>query len=345
MTSINAIRFNEFSGAMVCDEQRGWNSENMIINAADKIKPVISDEITREQGIVACYGNTGTSSIGDELKFNIRKKIQTEYQQLKDRLGKVPKEFATMSELARWAFEMQTKLKREHIDQTISGRYGFTVNDLCRGFYMRDGEKIEIKDSAVVNEVHDAVTWKGRTGEMTSVFLNAGIIAGYDPKEGFRIFSLSMIEFGYYPVQEIFLADGSGRDMASLYMTEYSNRKTVPERRGAINRVEGIFEMINAVNAAYRNNIGVEGYLNIILFDGTAPVENRMQQINDDRAKLAAEIVRAWEARFLRKTVAMELIESLLWGGASWAATDAEFWKQVSRPDALFDLLRGYPEA
>ncbi|MBN1552780.1 hypothetical protein JW979_15005 [bacterium] len=344
MTSINAIRFNDYSGAMVCDEQRGWNPENMIINSADKIKPVIPDYITKEQGIVACYGNTGTSTIGDELKFNIRKRIQTEYDSLKEKINKIPDKFTTISELAKWAFEAQTKLKRDHIDQTISGRHGFTTNDLIRGFYNKDSQKVEIKDSTTINSIHDAMTWKGRTGEMTSVFLNAGIIAGYDPEEGFRIFSLSMIEYGYYPVQEIFLADGSGRDLATLYLTEYSNRKTVPERRSAIHRTEGIFEMINAVNAACRHDIGVEGYLNIILFDGHEPVERRMRTINDDRSKLATEIVRAWENRFLDRSKALEFVEALIWSDTSWNVIDENFWKSVSNPDALLDIFRGYPE-
>lgn len=344
MTSINAIRFNEFSGAMVCDEQRGWNPENMIINSADKIKCVIPDDITKEQGIVACYGNTGTSTIGDELKFNIKKRVKLEYEKLKKKKNIAPDSFITIEELARWAFEAQTKLKRDHIDQTITGRYGFSVNDFIRGYYEKDGKKIEIKDKATQGAIHDSITWKGRSGEMTSIFLNAGIIAGFEPKEGFRIFSLSMIEFGYFPVQEIFLADGSGRDLATLYMTEYSNRKTVPERRGQIDRVEGIVEMINAVNAACRHDIGVEGYLNIILFDGHEPNERRMRTINDDRSKLATEIVRAWESRHIPRLKAFELVERLLWGNASWEEIDAEFWKNVSDFRDLIDMLRGYPE-
>jgi len=179
---------------------------------------------------------------------------------------------------------------------------------------------------------------------MTSVFLNAGIIAGYDPSEGFRIFTISMIEYGYYPVQEIFLVDGSGRDLASLYMTEYCNRKTVPERRGSIDRVEGIFEMINAVNAASRHDIGVEGYLNIILIDGKKPPEDRMVQINDDRAKLASEIVSAWETRFIKRNDAMKLIEELLWGNSDWDTVDSKFWKLSNDPDGLFRYLRNFPE-
>ncbi len=344
MTSINAIRFNEFSGALVCDEQRGWNPENMIINSADKIKSVVPVDVTDEQGIVACYGNTGTSTIGDELKFNILKKVRLEYDKLKGKKGTIPETFITIEKLAEWAFEAQTNLKRSHIDQTIAGRYGFNVNDFCRGYYEKNGKKIDIKDKETINAIHDAITWKGRSGEMTSVFLNAGIIAGYEPKEGFRIFSLSMIEYGYHPVQEIFLADGSGRDLATLYMTEYSNRKTVLERRGAIHPVEGLFEMINAVNAACRHDIGVEGYLNIILIDGKKPPQDRLRTINDDRSKLASEIVLAWEARFLPKKRALELVEEIVWGDGNWEAVDEKFWKSVTSPDSLFDFLRGYPE-
>ena len=101
MTSINAIRFDKYSGALVCDEQRGWNPENMIINAADKIKSVVPDDVVESTGMVACYGNTGTSTIGDELKFNIRKRVRQEYDKLLKKTGEPPTELATMEELTK----------------------------------------------------------------------------------------------------------------------------------------------------------------------------------------------------------------------------------------------------
>lgn len=344
MTTINAIRFDEFSGAMVCDEQRGWNPENMIINSADKMKSVIPADIMKETGVSAVYGNTGTSSIGDELKFNILKRVVSEYSLRKKQINFNPADFTDMDELAQWAFQAQTELKRGHINQTIEGRYGYSVNDFCRGTYTRDGKTIDITDKAAIDDIHSAITWKGRTGEMTSVFLNAGIIAGYDPKKGFRIYTLSMIEFGYWPVQEIFLTDGSGRDMASLKMTEFSNRKTMPERRGAINQLEGVFEMINAVNTACTHDIGCEGYLNIMIIDGKKPAKDRLIQINDDRSKLATEIVRCHDARFLDKFKAMEMVEALVFGGAGWEDIDSQFWKESKNPDEMFAFLRNYPE-
>lgn len=344
MTSINAIRFDKYSGALVCDEQRGWNPENMIINAADKIKSVVPDDVVESTGMVACYGNTGTSTIGDELKFNIRKRVRQEYDKLLKKTGEPPTELATMEELAKWAYEAQTELKRGHINQTIEGRYGFGVNDFCRGYYKNNGKQIDIKDPETISAIHDSITWKGRSGEMTSVFLNAGIIAGYEPRKGFQIYTLSMIEFGYWQVQEIFLTDGSGRDMASVHMTEFSNRKTMPERRGAIHPVEGIFEMVHAVNIATRNNIGCEGYLNIMLIDGRKPHAERLIQINDDRAKLVSEIVRCYEGRYLDKLKAMEMVEALLWGGATWETVDRELWKVSKHPDSMFEFLRNYPD-
>ncbi|MBN1297036.1 hypothetical protein JXA80_09660 [bacterium] len=344
MTSINAIRFDHYSGAMVCDEQRGWNPENMIINSADKIKSVVPPDIMEATGLSAAYGNTGTSTIGDELKFNIKKRIRKEFDAQVEKTGKAPASVATIQKLAQWAFEAQTELKRTHINQTIQGRYGFSVNDFCRGFYKVDGKQIDIKDKEVITSIHDAITWKGRTGEMTSIFLNAGIIAGYEPESGFRIYTLSMIEHAYWPVQEIFLTDGSGRDMASVEMTNFSNRKTVPERRGAIHPVEGLFEMIHAVNTACRHDIGCEGYLNIMLFNGKKTNSERLIQINDDRAKLASEIVRCHDGRFIEKMKALELIDGLLYGGATWVEIEDRFWTASARPDDMFDYLRNYPD-
>ena len=78
MTSINALRFDEYSGILICDEQRSWNDDKIKIFSSDKIKPVTPERVLKEQGIAVCYGNTGTSSVGDELKFTIQKRISQE---------------------------------------------------------------------------------------------------------------------------------------------------------------------------------------------------------------------------------------------------------------------------
>ncbi|MBN2383901.1 hypothetical protein JXQ70_13580 [bacterium] len=343
MTSINAIKFNHYQGAMVCDEQRGWNEENMAILTADKIKAVSSHATESKFRFAASYGNTGTSSIGDELKFKIAQAVQQRYQQIIKQKGEQVDSFMTMEELANIAFAIQTDLKHRHIDETLRGRYGFTRNDFLAGSYVKNGTKIEINQKEIVNKVHADLIWKDRKGEMTSIFLNAGIIAGYEPTEGFRIFHLSLIEYLCEPVQEIFLNDGSGRDVAMIYMTDFVNNVSIPERNGDIDPVDGLFSMINAVNGATRFNIGVGGYFNLILFDGHARQGSDIRrEISDYRSKLASHIVNASYFGLLQEKYAKELLDQLCFGQEDFDQVFERMMSKADNPRGLSRLMRGY---
>ncbi len=120
MTSINALRFNEYEGAMTCDEQRGWNDENLRILVADKIRAVVPDRMAEELGVAAAYGNTGTSSIGDELRLTIKDAIEEEYESMRGKPRKALEAHFTIDRLARIAYETICRMKHRHIDYTLS---------------------------------------------------------------------------------------------------------------------------------------------------------------------------------------------------------------------------------
>ncbi|MHC4597617.1 MAG: hypothetical protein ACYS47_01300 [Planctomycetota bacterium] len=343
MTSINAMKFDAFSGACIFDEERGWNDEGMKTHTVEKMKPVSPDEVVDDMGLVAVYGNTGTSTIGDELRFSIRKAIAAEYGKAKNLTGGKPKSFLTVAGVAKLAFEVITRLKHTHLDQELEGRYGFRTRDYIQGSYERDGKKVEIKDAELVKKLDEMVTWKARSREGYSLFLNSGIIAGYEPAEGFRIYRLGMIEHICEPVQEVFLADGSGRDLANVVFTDFANACSVSERRGAVDRVEGVMGMIAALNAAGRHDIGVAGYYNIILFDGRREKHrDKLWMINDHRAKLASEIVNAETHGLLALAKAAPLVEDLIFKGADFSAVEERFLAAAKDAKALVRFLRGY---
>jgi hypothetical protein len=325
MTSINAMKFDAFTGACIFDEERGWNDEGMKTHTAEKMKPVSPDEVVEEMGLVAVYGNTGTSTIGDALRHSIRKTIAKEYAAAKSKAGGVPKTFLDVGDVARLSYGVITKMKHTHLDQEMEGRYGFTTRDYIQGSYRRGGKTIEIKEGELGKKLDEMVTWKARSREGYSLFLNAGIIAGYEPKDGFKIYRLGMIEHICEPVQEFFTADGSGRDLANVIFTDFANCAGFSERRGAIDRVEGVMGMIAAVLAASRHDIGVSGYLNIILFDGRREKNaDKLWMVNDHRAKLASEIVTAETHGLVSMDDAYSLVDGLLYGGADFMDGPAE---------------------
>ncbi|MHC5036708.1 MAG: hypothetical protein ACYTHM_05285 [Planctomycetota bacterium] len=343
MTSINAMKFDDDSGACIFDEERGWNDEGMKTTTVEKMKPVSPEVVTEAFGLVAVYGNTGTSTIGDELRLTIRHRIQKEYEKAETLAGGKPASFLTIAEVAKLAFEVITKLKHTHIDEEMEGRYGFKTRDFINASYEAGGKKVEIKDGDLVKKLDEMITWKARSREGYSVFLNSGIIAGYEPREGFRLFNLSMIEHLCEPVQQVFQADGSGRDLANVVFTEFTNSLGIPERRGDFNRVEGMMGMIAALNAAGRHDIGVGGYFNIICFDGRRKEHaDKMWMINDHRAKLASEIVKAATHELIPFTAAGDLIEDLIFEGGEFGSVEESFLKKAKDAKALVRFLRGW---
>jgi hypothetical protein len=263
---------------------------------------------------------------------------------MKNRAGGKPDKFITIAEVAKLAYEVITNLKHTHIDQEMEGRYGFRTRDFIQGRYEAGEKKVEIKDGDLVKKLDEMITWKVRSKAGYSVFLNSGIIAGYEPREGFRIFHLSMIEHLCEPVQQIFQADGSGRDLANVVFTEYANTLRVPERRGDVDRVEGMMSMIAALNSAGRHDIGVGGYWNIICFDGRRKKNaDKMWLINDHRAKLASEVVKAQTHGLIPRDKAGDLVEALVFEGAEFGTVEEGLLKAAKDARAMVRFLRGYP--
>lgn len=344
MTSINAMKFNDKQGVLICDEARGWNPEGMKLQTSDKIKPVIIPEITKETGLVAYYGNTGTSSIGDELKWTIKQAISKKYEEEITKNLIFSGKFMTIEEIASLTYDIQINMKREHIDETLLGRYGFSAKDFISGGYnSSDGKRIDIKSDQIINTVSDDLIWNGRKGETTPIFLNAGIIAGYEPKEGFRIFHLSLIDFSCEPVQELFLGDGSGRDMTTVVFTEHLNRKTIPEKRGNIDVTEGLFISIKAINAAVRHDLGVDGQLSLMYIDGNQEDNiKKSKEISDKRMKLLAELVEANYHEIIEKDICYFAIEKVIFDDMEFNEVFEQVKSRIKDYKKFSRFLRGY---
>lgn len=343
MTSINALRFNEHEGAMTCDEQRGWNDENLRIQVADKIRAVVPDRMVEELGVVAAYGNTGTSSIGDELRLTIKDAIEEEYESMRGKPRKALEAHFTIDRLARIAYETICRMKHRHIDEELRSKWGFTTRDFVRGFYMKDGEKIEIKDKEIREEAYELITWEKKGKGSQSVFLNAGILAGFAPASGFRIFHLDIMQAYYEQVGEIFTAQGSGTMRATPVFAEFAMRIDLRER-DRIDRRVGVHGILDAVNEAKRVNVGVGGYPNILLFDGRAENGRRLVQVSDHRSKLASEIVECSRFGYLPYAVSLDLLDRLLYHDEGYVPVHEAFWKAVPDARRTRRFLRGYHE-
>lgn len=343
MTSINALRLNWHSGLCLCDEARYWNPEWMIFHTPEKIRSVVSEEITREQGIVLFMGQTGTSSVGDEFTDRVEKEISALYAAEKKKLGKTPERFRTVAELAEVAFGVITAVKQRHVDDFLLGRYNFDGLDLIRGYYEKEGQKIQISDDKTVDQALKCMNFDGMPEDVKGIFGNSQVLAGFDPAEGFKVFFLTQRTPVCEEVDEIFLAQGSGRDTCDLAFVQFADYSTVRQRRGDIDRLDGLIALLKGLNNAFRLTAGVEGYPKIIYFDALEknPAKRKLE-MSDGRSKLAGEVVLAAMEGFVAWKDARKLVDSVVFGGEPVAEVNEGLFKAAPDPDALGKFLRGY---
>jgi hypothetical protein len=343
MTIINAIRFDNLSGAMSCDEQTTVGDQRKVFGS-DKIKSVVPAAFTQKTGIVAAYGGTGTSSVGEEIRFRLINRLRTLALD-EDKFnrqwpeGKRP----TLRDIAEIAFDEIIAMKQTRIDEFLSGRFGFTTVDFIQGQYRSGDQEIELKQDEVIKRAFEYISNKNSPQVLESIYLNRGILAGYDPYRGYQIFGVSLAEHSLEPIKALYHSVGSGSDTASLFLASFARMKTIREKREKIDPVEGIAQLIAATNAASLYNMGVGGYFNIVIINGREkdPLR-RLIEISDHRSKLASEIVSASSAGLLEDTDVYHFLERLIYLGESFEKVNEELWQRCTDKKRLNHLLRGY---
>ena len=341
MTVVNAIRFDEFSGAMVCDEQVSWGNMERKGDVGDKIQSIIPPDVQKTYGIAAVYGGSGTSVISEEIKHLAYEMIAREHEQRR-KPGQQGKPFLTIREIADRVFSHLSEMKRRHVDEYLHHRFGFRGSDLIRGYYYSSSGKIEINQKEVIEEAQAAMTWKNRYSDLGFLYVDRGIMSGYEPSEGFRIFYFNMMTFSYEPVQAVFQSIGSGQDTSDIALADFISTKTVQERRVHLDPVESMVSIIHATNLASMNNIGVGGYYNIVVIDGRKPPSDRLLEISDERAKLVSETVAAYKAEIISKKLAYDITSSLVFEDVSFEKAERTLLRRCRCAKTLSRFLRGF---
>ncbi len=343
MTSINAMRLNQHEGLMVCDEARYWNPEWMIFYTPEKIRSVVADEVRSERQVVAFMGQTGTSSIGDEWLSEIRRAITRRVLGTQD-AGSVPS-IVTLDTLARIAFEEITHIKKAHIDDFLRARFGFDSRAVITGAYTdADGVEITISDKDLIRNALKYMTFEGAPEEVKGIFGNSQILAGYHPDDGFRIFYMTERWPVCEEVQEIFIAQGSGRDTCDLVYSRYADHQPLSARRHMreINRSDALMTMLRGVNTAMAQTAGVGGYPKIIWINGRKPASDWVLEISDMRSRLAAEIVTAVDHRLIDPEIGRDLVDALIFENADFIGINERLFASATSGAALFRFLRRY---
>lgn len=346
MTSINVLRLDDHSGLFVCDEARYWNPEWMIFYTPEKIRSVVRRDIQMEQKIVMFMGQTGTSSIGDEWIAEIHRELGREYDVIKKKTGGIPSHFMSLEQIAHFAFKVISNIKHAHTNDYIKGKFGFSQNELIAGQYQGSSGKIEIKDKDIQKQAAKYLTFDSAPDDMKGVFGNSQILGGYSPTEGFRMFYMTERWPVCEEIQEIFLAQGSGRDTCDLYYSRFADTRSLTQRKAKVPilRAEGLAILLEGLNAAFNLTAGVGGYPKIIYVNAQSDdPENWVTEICDHRSKLASEMVAATTAGFVDRKVMIELLEDLIFLNVSFDVIHQRFFSSATHKIDLFRFLRNYP--
>jgi len=344
MTSINAIRFSGDTGAMVCDEQRHWNPERLKIYAADKIRSIVPERIREKYGLAAAYGNTGTSAIGDELRFTMHRRVEAEFNRRCREDGKEPESFLSIDEVAQLGWQTICAMKHKHVDEHLKQKYNLSTAEIIRGYRESDGKKIKIGNRDVIKDCMESIARNPAILGSDAVFGNGGILTGFDRESGFRIYVFSMKEGLIEQSESGYAALGSGGDTTNFVIPRLFNRKGVAGRISGIDPAEGIASVLDAVNMATEHNLGVGGYFNIVLFDKAAKSPNGLyHEISDHRSKVVCESVQAQRAGFITHAACMDIVRQVIFEGKDAQWGEAGLWKATHDGAGLHRLLRGYP--
>ncbi len=140
------------------------------------------------------------------------------------------------------------------------------------------------------------MTFSQSPDEVKGIFGNSQILAGYNPRDGFKMYYMTERWPVCEEVHEIFIAQGSGRDTCDLNYARFADCCSLTQRRGerSIPRQKGLFALLKGLWQALNQTAGIGGYPKIIYVNGhEKDPSDWVIEISDCRSKLALEIVSA----------------------------------------------------
>jgi hypothetical protein len=340
MSLINLIRIDEFSGAMLADEEF-WRRGSRRTLSLDNLQPLLPVEFCESSGLEAVIGIIGDPSISYEAILRAQLKLK---EVIKDP-GKLDREdpIRTLKDIVDISIAEIENLIRKRLDDQLGFAYGFTADDLNRGYFESDGERIEIKLEQVRT---DALKWiknNGHPDKTKSLFELDAIIAGLDSRTGFHWYEWNATPGSTFLGTGLFESIGKGSDAASLAFIDFFRKRELKKRRLGMLPEEALFSLIAGLEAAARFNHEVGGYPQFVILDakGKTHVE-RCREYGSHGAKLAQEIVTACIHDYIKKPDALRLIKDLIFNGKEFALVEDDFQKISNNTQSLEHFLRGY---
>ncbi|MFC1852157.1 hypothetical protein ACFL27_18335 [candidate division CSSED10-310 bacterium] len=340
MTSVNAMRINNDTGILLCDEASYWNEEWMILYTPDKIQGVVGYDLIEQYRLALFIGMSGSSMMGERVMDGLTNRITKLYEQAVSRLGHPPKQFVTLEKLAWEAYNVASEVKAEYIDDFLISHFGFKTADLVAGHYKKDGKTIAIDDEDIQNEALKFVTFKGQPAEVGYIYKNTLFIAGYSPADGFKMYFLSTTTPVCEEVSEIYVTGGSGTDTTDLVYSDFAAQNQLRERREGLDLIDATIAAFSGLGTAFRLTAGVAPYPNFIYIDGQS--EQLVQKTFDHRSQFISEVVIAGNNDLIPRATVRELVDKVLFKDLSFHEANQIFMARARNKRDLELFLRGY---
>ena len=140
MSLVNFLKFSDTMGAIISDEEF-WTPRFRRRLHTDNLHSLLDAEMSDAWGMEIAYGGVGYPSVHREVVHQTQKILKQRLTDTKE-TESAP---SMVRHVARIAFESMQQVIRRRIDQKLRFKFGFTTDDLNRGYYEDDGKKIEIK--------------------------------------------------------------------------------------------------------------------------------------------------------------------------------------------------------
>ncbi|MBN2384804.1 hypothetical protein JXQ70_18155 [bacterium] len=338
MSLVNFLRFSDTMGAIISDEEF-WTPRFRRRLHTDNLHSLLDDEMSEAWKMEVAYGGVGYPSVHREVVNQVRALLK---QRLHENNEATPAP-TQVKHVARLAFECMQQVIRRRIDQKLRFKFGFTTDDLNRGYYEENGKKVEIKNKEIKQAAQKIAAAKEKDALLKPAMEAKAAIFGYDSTYGMTGFFLDseagVLAYNY----EGFEAIGTGKYASGMIFGLMFGAKTLAMRQAGFDPAEGVLELINSALAAKYHFKEVGGNLNFVIIKADEKKHAlRYREIFDNDARLSAEIVQAYKWEELTRAAAINLLNQLLFSRKKWETVEKELFASVKNGIRFELLLRHY---
>ncbi len=329
MALVCVLRINNDSGVIVSDEAY-WYLRRRKSYFISNIYNLLTREQANLLDMELVYAGVGNPNFHYEVVREFQKEISS--NNLKD--------IKILEDLGHLVLRNYHKVLRKKIDNILRFMYGFNTSDFIRGYFNKEGKKYEINQESVKNTAKTIIDSNQKHNLTELIHRNFAAIVGFDKYYGFRGFHLNGEKAILATMSGGFEAIGAGKYGAGENFARFLNQKILDKRRKGFSPVESVVQVLLSLKRGsdYYHEAG--GIPQIVILDRNS--SKRVLEVTDDRAKLAYEIVTAFDWDQLDKNLTYNLIERLIFKNEDIDKIEDIMFKKAKDSEQLDKILRGY---